>query len=290
LDEIADLVHAAEDVCSSESRAAAAEQSAAIARVRAELECCLGIYERKLKNLTEDEEIHVLRSMRQGLRKITERYSHAVAIPQKELVELLGKLESRSLEEALENLLQKIPDMARGLSKPAPRVIINSHGLRLQRHVQPLLQDIFVHLFRNALDHGLEASEQRIAAGKEPTGTIRIDMTQESQAIRIVVRDDGRGLNLISLEKQMTLGSSRSWDDIAQMIFLPGVSTAEKVSDVSGRGVGMDAVRSFVRQHGGEIELRLIDRQLKHACPFEIIIHLPLVAAVSDRMVAVRAS
>lgn len=122
-----------------------------------------------------------------------------------------------------------------------------------------------VHLLRNALDHGIEPAEEREAKGKPVEGTLRLVIRQDGSAIELLIEDDGRGLDPLRLrEKAVTKGlltqsEAQELDDAAsrELIFLPGFSTAEAVSDVSGRGVGMDAVLATVRDDlGGTVTIR----------------------------------
>jgi two-component system, chemotaxis family, sensor kinase CheA len=133
----------------------------------------------------------------------------------------------------------------------------------LDRTVVELLGDPLVHLVRNSLDHGLEPPEDRAKAGKVKAGTLEISARHAGGNVVIEVRDDGRGIDpekigrravergLISAEAAASLDGARA----AELLFAPGFSTAEFTSDVSGRGVGMDAVRTTIRELGGEVTL-----------------------------------
>jgi chemotaxis protein histidine kinase CheA len=146
----------------------------------------------------------------------------------------------------------------------------------------PLLRNVFMHLLRNAMDHGIEPILDRVAADKPIAGTIRIDLQLDAQGLHLVLSDDGKGLALQRIRakaiEQGLLDASQHPEaqDLAQLIFAPGFSTASTVTEVSGRGVGMDAVKMFVESAGGRIELRLLAEatQREHV-PFETRIHLP---------------
>ena len=131
----------------------------------------------------------------------------------------------------------------------------------LDRTVVDALGDPLVHLIRNSLDHGLETPADRVAAGKSPTGTLTISARHAGGSVVISVRDDGRGIDpakvaakavergLLSPEQAATVDVRAA----IELLFAPGFSTAETVGDLSGRGVGMDAVREKIRQLGGEV-------------------------------------
>jgi two-component system chemotaxis sensor kinase CheA len=133
----------------------------------------------------------------------------------------------------------------------------------LDRSILDRLGDPLLHVVRNAVDHGIESPEDRVAAGKPEVGRIVIEARREKDSIYIEVRDDGRGLDLEALlERSVAAGlihpdlaDDLPPDEIAALVFRPGISTAASVSDISGRGVGMDAVRATIESLGGDVEL-----------------------------------
>ncbi|MBC7643481.1 MAG: chemotaxis protein CheW, partial [Thermoleophilia bacterium] len=141
------------------------------------------------------------------------------------------------------------------------RVAITGRETELDRTVVDVLSDPLVHLVRNSLDHGLETPEERIAAGKDPTGTLDISATTEGGNVIIRVRDDGRGMNpqmirdravargVVTAEAGRVLSDEAAFD----LCFAPGFSTRAEANDISGRGVGLDVVRSSVRALGGDV-------------------------------------
>lgn len=150
--------------------------------------------------------------------------------------------------------------------------------------------DPLVHMIRNALDHGVESPEARIAAGKAPVGSITLEAKNEGGEIWLVIRDDGKGINCEAIiKKAQSLNlldrpvESYTEQEIYSMIFLPSFSTAEKVSDVSGRGVGMDVVRKNIEEIKGRIE---IESKLGEGTIFTIKIPLTL-AIIQGMMVRV---
>lgn len=156
--------------------------------------------------------------------------------------------------------------MAREIAGRAGKKVdveIRNSEIELDRSILDRLSDPLVHLFRNAVDHGIESPARRLAAGKSETGHIVVDARREKDRIRIIVRDDGGGIDLEALRSRAVeagivvsdLAEDLSDADVAAFIFAPGISTAAAVSDISGRGVGMDAVRATIESLGGHIEL-----------------------------------
>ena len=143
------------------------------------------------------------------------------------------------------------------------RLEMEGQETELDKSLLEAIKDPLVHAVRNALDHGIEPPEERIAAGKDPEGTLRLRAVQEGSHVIIEVADDGAGIsvdrvrqkaierNLISAERA---GQQSEWE-LLQLVFLPGFSTAAAVTNVSGRGVGMDVVRTNVERIGGKVEL-----------------------------------
>jgi two-component system chemotaxis sensor kinase CheA len=160
----------------------------------------------------------------------------------------------------------RFPRLVRDLSLKLGKqvdLVLTGQGTELDRAVIDAIGDPLVHLVRNALDHGLEPAAERVAAGKPPTGTIEISARHAGSTIVIAVRDDGRGidpegiareaceLGLIAADEIAAIDHARA----AELLFTPGFSTADTISDISGRGVGMDAVRSAIRGLGGDATL-----------------------------------
>jgi two-component system chemotaxis sensor kinase CheA len=144
------------------------------------------------------------------------------------------------------------------------------------------IADPLTHLVRNALDHALEVPEVRVAAGKNPTGTVTLQASQVGGRIVIDVIDDGAGLNRQKIlakaaERGIAATDSMSDDEVWQLIFAPGFSTAEAVTDISGRGVGMDVVLKNVQALGGRVAI-----QSEPGLGTRVTISLPLTLAIVD--------
>ena len=168
---------------------------------------------------------------------------------------------SEGLTDVLRGILDGVPGIAKQLFKEVPEIIIHDQAVRIKREVAPMLRNVFMHIFRNSMDHGLEATPHRIAAGKPQNGTIQLDVIRGNEDVAFVFNDDGRGLALQAIrEKALADGKLAEHqpvtdEDIAELIFIPGLSTAAEITQVSGRGVGMDAVRKFLNKYEGDIKL-----------------------------------
>ena len=163
-------------------------------------------------------------------------------------------------------VLLRFPRLVRDLSsKLGKQVDLELLGkeTELDRTVVDALGDPLVHLVRNALDHGLEPPEERVAAGKSPIGRVQIAARHAGGSVVIEVRDDGRGIDPAAVARKACAAGLIDEDTAAtldmrgavELLFTPGFSTAEATSDISGRGVGMDAVRAKIRELGGEVML-----------------------------------
>ncbi|MGT0248417.1 MCP four helix bundle domain-containing protein [Burkholderia pyrrocinia] len=197
---------------------------------------------------------------------------------------MLSQLGTQGIGDALGGVIESLPSLAAELGKPAPVVHIDSHGHRVRSEIGATLKNVFMHLLRNSIDHGIESSEERRAAGKAASGTIDIAVGVGGGELWFVLSDDGRGL---ALDRIRGIACERGWidagneaaltdEDVAELIFRPGFSTAHAVTEVSGRGVGMDAVRNFLKRDGGDIALRFTDDRV--GAPyraFETIVSLP---------------
>jgi two-component system chemotaxis sensor kinase CheA len=186
----------------------------------------------------------------------------------------------------IRKVLAKFPRMVRDLSQKLTKQVrleLQGEETELDKSVADEVGDPLVHIVRNAIDHGIELPAERQASGKAMEGLVRIAASQEGNSIVIRIQDDGRGLQVDRIKaKALSRGivseaelASMDARDILNMVFLPGFSTAEKVTDVSGRGVGMDVVRTNIRRINGSVE---IDSQVGKGSI--ITIKLPLTIAI----------
>lgn len=199
------------------------------------------------------------------------------------LSELRLAIDGKSVDEILQGPIKGAMELAAELGKECPVFSVSEPSLRVPREISELLQNVLVHILRNSVDHGLEPADERSQKGKDPQGRITIKALTVDQRLVVAVTDDGRGLDLARLrEKYIELhgaekGSDASNEEIAELIFSSGLSTATELTDISGRGVGMDAVRSFVSAQGGSVSLELArGHQESNACPFELNLSIPL--------------
>ena len=183
-------------------------------------------------------------------------------------------------------VFSRFPRMVRDLAQRLGKQIelkLTGEQTELDKTVLEKIGDPLVHLVRNSIDHGIETPETRIAAGKPAFGTVHLDACHRGGNIAVEVSDDGQGLDkeriLAKAKARNLIGPNDQLTDeqIHDLIFLPGFSTAEKTTDVSGRGVGMDVVRRNVKELGGKIELRT-----ERGKGSRFIITLPLTLAIVD--------
>jgi len=202
---------------------------------------------------------------------------------------------TRDLQEAVigvrmlpvDAVFRRFPRLVRDLStRLGKQVRLRTVGesTELDKGLIEKIADPLVHLVRNSIDHGLELPEVRRAAGKDETGTITLAASHQGGHIVVEVSDDGRGLNRGKiLEKARERGiavpdnptDAQVWD----LVFAPGFSTAEEITDLSGRGVGMDVVRRNIQGLGGEVQL---ESNAGHGT--RVLIRLPLTLAILDGM------
>lgn len=205
------------------------------------------------------------------------------------IYEQLRLLGSETVDALLSGALQSLPSLAQELGKEPVAVRIDDNGYRVRTEARGILQNVFMHLLRNSIDHGIEPAAERIAHGKPAAGTIDIEVGVDQGMLQITLCDDGRGL---ALDRIRSIAAERGWigagqpasdEDIAQCIFRPGFSTADKVTAVSGRGVGMDAVQEFLKREHGRIELRFTDDNKGAAFrQFQTVVCLPERLAVDS--------
>ncbi len=184
------------------------------------------------------------------------------------------------------NVFSKFPRMVRDLSRDLGKqidLIITGEETELDKSVLEEISDPLIHLIRNSIDHGIETPEERASKGKPPKGSIRLSAFQEGNNIVIEVVDDGKGMDIEAIRKKAIERNLVSGEEAAKLtekellsfIFLPGFSTAKKTTDISGRGVGMDVVRTNIEKLKGTIDL---STKLNEGS--KVTIKLPLTLAI----------
>jgi len=202
---------------------------------------------------------------------------------------------TRDLQEAVMSIrmipmsvvFNRFPRMLRDLAtKLGKKVELVTHGeaTELDKGLVEKITDPLTHLIRNSCDHGIEMPEDRRAKGKSETGTITLSATHQGGSILIEVRDDGKGLSREKLlkkarEKGIDAPDTLSDAEVWYLIFAPGFSTAEQVTDVSGRGVGMDVVKKNITALGGTVEIDSAE-----GYGMSVRVRLPLTLAIMDGM------
>lgn len=200
----------------------------------------------------------------------------------RELQESVMRIRMLPLSFAFNRLPRLVHDMAQRLGKKV-ELVFHGEQTEIDKTVIDRLIDPLMHLVRNSLDHGIELPAARAAAGKSETGRIELKAYQKGGNVVIELRDDGRGLAhdrilAKAVERGLVPADAHpTREEIVDLIFLPGFSTAESVSDVSGRGVGMDVVRNNIRSLGGNVE---VSTETGRGTQF--IVRLPLTLAILD--------
>jgi len=191
--------------------------------------------------------------------------------------------------QAVGSVFQRMPRLVRELSaKTGKKVRLELSGEKTEvdRSIIERLSDPLTHIIRNSVDHGIERPQDRLRAGKSEEGTIHLSAEHRGGRIVIEIRDDGAGINservfAKAIERGLVKpNASLSEEEINGLIMMPGFSTAETVSDISGRGVGMDVVRASIAEIGGRVSLKS-----ERGRGMTILLSLPLTLAVMDGMV-----
>jgi two-component system chemotaxis sensor kinase CheA len=179
-----------------------------------------------------------------------------------DLQESVMKTRMQPIGQAWTKLPRMLRDLARDLGKKI-ELTLDGSEIELDREVLELVKDPFTHLMRNAADHGIETPADRRRAGKAETGTVTLSARREGSAIAITIADDGRGIDPDSIRAAIRRGGfatdaelrAMSEHQLLQFIFHPGLTTASRVTKVSGRGVGLDVVRSNAEKIGGAVDV-----------------------------------
>jgi HPt (histidine-containing phosphotransfer) domain-containing protein/predicted membrane channel-forming protein YqfA (hemolysin III family) len=225
---------------------------------------------------------------------LVERIRNFLRVTEEESVPMLRQ-KARSLKESIEELtfvraetvfrevLSNAEMLARDLQKESPLITIEDRGIFLSSEAQELIRNTFVHIIRNSMDHGIESAAERLAAGKPKEGRIFVKLDLQDDSLFITYSDDGRGLNLraihqIAMDRGLIKAHQKnSLEEIAYLIFEPGFSTAQSITDISGRGVGMNAVKDYIEAKQGSTAIRFqTSDQVVHPdfVPFEFVIRL----------------
>lgn len=229
------------------------------------------IHRTRLWQLSADHDLADLRGAVEEMTRVTN-----------DLQSLIMQVRMMPVEAVFMRFPRMVRDLANTLGKQL-ELIITGEDTELDRTVIDELGDPLVHMLRNAVDHGLEPPDERVAAGKDPVGTVRLTARHEGNSVVIEVSEDGRGLDPEGLRNAVVKKGLMTRDEVdslsdreaQELIFLPGFSTAAVTTDVSGRGVGMDAVRAKINGLNGSVEI--ISEVGKGS---RFVIRLPLTLAI----------
>ncbi|MFY9995375.1 MAG: chemotaxis protein CheA [Leclercia sp.] len=201
----------------------------------------------------------------------------------RDLQESVMSIRMMPMEYVFSRFPRLVRDLASKLNKQIELTLMGS-STELDKSLIERIIDPLTHLVRNSLDHGIELPENRVAAGKSPVGNLILSAEHQGGNICIEVTDDGAGLNrerilAKALSQGMAVNENMTDEEVGMLIFAPGFSTAEQVTDVSGRGVGMDVVKRNIQEMGGHVEIKS-----KQGSGTTIRILLPLTLAILDGM------
>ncbi len=213
-----------------------------------------------------------------------ERAAHQLALITNELQDLSMSLRMIPVEATFKKMVRLVHDLS---SKFGKKVNLQLLGVEteIDRNVAELISDPLVHMVRNSVDHGIEKPEERRTAGKPEVGSLIIEAKHQAGEVLIIVTDDGRGLDKDKILKKgiekglVKPGASLKDEEIYQLIFEPGFSTADKITDISGRGVGMDVVKKNIEKARGRVDIKT-----EKGKGTSFIIHIPLTLAIIQGM------
>jgi two-component system, chemotaxis family, sensor kinase CheA len=224
-----------------------------------------------------------------NLSELTENFEETTA----HLARITDELQEeimRSRMLPVRSVLTRLPRVVRDVAAKCGKkveLITAGEDTELDRSVIEEISDPLVHILRNAVDHGVETPEERLAAGKPEVGTISVTAWNQETFIYLSVKDDGKGIDTDTLRRKVVerglvsreVAESITEEQAVNYIFLPGLSTAKQISDVSGRGVGMDIVRTNIERLNGQVTVRSTK-----GVGSEFIIQLPLTLATSQAL------
>lgn len=219
-----------------------------------------------------------------GAPRLTKNVAHASKIV-RELQDLTMGLRMVPLKGIFQKMTRLVRDLSRKSDKKV-RFISAGEDTELDRNMVEALSDPLVHMIRNSVDHGLELASERVANGKSEQGTVSLRAYQSAGNVMIELVDDGKGLDREKIIAKaiknglISNGANLSDMEIFNMIFAPGFSTADQITDVSGRGVGMDVVRKRIDSLRGKVDVQSVSGQ-----GTTITLSLPLTMAITDSMI-----
>jgi two-component system chemotaxis sensor kinase CheA len=272
--------------------AQSAPRKKAISKRDAEYESSIRVNTARLDRLIDMVgELVIAQSMVSQDKRLIEENSHELLRKVTHAGKIVRELQDLSMSMRmvpLRGTFQKMHRVARDLSRKSGKdveLVTDDGETEIDRHMVDILNDVLVHMVRNAIDHGIETPEEREMAGKSPAGTVRLKAFHSGGSVVVELQDDGRGMNREKIFQKAVQSeivdpeSQLSDNEVFNLIFAPGLSTSEEVTDVSGRGVGMDVVRKGIEALHGRID---INTEQGNGSTFTV--RLPLTLAITDGM------
>lgn len=214
-----------------------------------------------------------------------ERSIHHLQRVSSDLQDIAMSVRMIPLSATFKKMIRLVHDLSRKSAKKVNLELVGE-DTEVDKNVIEEISDPIVHIIRNAVDHGIESPEARILAGKSEIGTVTIDAKHEGGEVWISIKDDGGGMNrekiiAKAIEKNLIKGDGSDLrdEDVYKLTFEPGFSTADKITDISGRGVGMDVVKKNIENLNGRISVKSFPGEGS-----TIILHIPLTLAIIDGM------
>ncbi len=212
---------------------------------------------------------------------------------QKQLNSALGS----DLQTVLEDQVADLGRLAKELDKTSPVVVYYGQSVTLHKGLHDKLSQAFGHILRNSMDHGIETKDERVQSNKDPMGKISITQVPKGAVLEIEVADDGKGLNLDKVREKaisrglLTAEAAQNPLAVAECIFASGLSTRDQATMISGRGIGMDAVREILAECGGKIRIELLaSAQVNPGyVGFKFVLTVPLQAEAPSAKPEIRA-
>ncbi len=283
LEDLANVIHSAEQIVQNMQKSQTTDQNLGLQKLVSDalhkVDAIVAIFAKKFNPI----DAHLVQIERTILEKLLFAGQKSFENP---ILQNLEKLIAPKVFTAVQDFFVEstshLKKLAHDLGKPEPKMICRAQNIYFAEHTCEILQDVFGHLFRNALDHGIEAPELRLKLGKSADGLIQIDCNVIGDRLRIALHDDGQGIDLEKLaekaRKNGFLQEPQSLNErmIEDLLFAPGFSTKTSVSLISGRGIGLDVVRTQLESVGGQIHLQFHELSLASGTAiFSFILQLP---------------
>ena len=253
----------------------------------------------KLGRISKDRQVIVemeeIEELLENINDINSTNSNVANLAKARLEQKIKSMYYTPAKDVLSEIFKGSDRLAVDLNKNKPDIRINKCMFGINETYEELFKRVFVHLLRNSMFHGIEDPEVRSSKGKSSSGLISVDFQLVGPNMQIIYRDDGQGLDIDSIKSKaaglgIEVSELASKQELANLIFTPGITTAKIENDISGRGVGMDAIQKFIEDHDGSVELKLTgENQENHFINFEVVMILPPphfspIGSIEDRL------